>query len=302
MTNEDLALFFALGATLCFASSSLVFTEFSKRVSVLWMNCFKAFVAFTALLLTIPIFSGWHPPTPMAVGGFLLSGLLGLNIGDLFLLSAFTRLGAARTLILFGFQPLLVGIAAHFLFDQALDPSKLIAVVFLMGCLLTFSLESYRAEKRWEWLGLVFALVGVLFDTCGILVTRAAFSLSPNVTPMEGHFYRCLGALIGFAVMSRFKPVHLISGFMRWTPRTRLILFSAGLGGTYLSLLLYLNALKIGHLASVAGITITGPMFATLLESIVNRKPPSRYLLVAFALFCIGFYILIAPSAPSALP
>lgn len=296
MTNESLALFLAIGATLSFSTSSLVFAEYSKRVSVLWMNCFKATVAFCALAITITLVTGFNPISTASLGGLALSGLIGLNIGDLFLLSAFTRLGAARTLILFGFQPLMVGLSAALLFDQPFDPSRLIAVVFLIGCLVTFSLERYRTEKKWELTGLLHALAGVVLDTCGVLLTRASFGDSPDVTPIEGNFYRCFGALVGFAVMARFQPINLIQGLVQWPTKTRTLLIVASLGGTYLSLLLYLSAVKIGHLASISAIAITGPIFATAIECFLYRKLPSRYLMVAFAFFCAGFYILLRSS------
>jgi uncharacterized membrane protein len=118
--------------------------------------------------------------------------------------------------------------------------------------------------------------------------------LSPEITAMEGHFYRCLGALLGFAVISfTFQKVRLVQNFRLWTPRVRTLLIGASLGGTYLSLILYLSAVKIGHLASISSIAITGPMFATTLECLVQRKAPSRYLLVAFVFFCVGFLILL---------
>jgi drug/metabolite transporter (DMT)-like permease len=295
MDLEKLSLILALGATLSFATSSLIYAEYSKRVSVLWMNCFKSLIAFIALTLTIPIFTdGWHHAKLTAIGGLMLSGLIGLNIGDLFLLSAFTRLGVARTLILFGFQPLFVGIAAFYLFDQPLDSSRFIAVIFLIACLFTFSLERYRAARRWELKGLFYALMGVLLDTVGVLLTRASFTASPEISPMEGHFYRCLGALIGFAVISfTFRKVQLFQNFNQWTPRVRTLLIAASLGGTYFSLILYLSAVKIGHLASISSIAITGPMFATTLECLVHRKAPSKYLIAAFVFFCIGFSILL---------
>jgi drug/metabolite transporter (DMT)-like permease len=288
------ALLLTLGSTLAFSSSSLVYAEFSSRVSVLWMNCFKCSIAFLLLILTLPFMGGWHRIEPIVVGEFLISGLIGLNIADLFLLKAFTKLGAARTLMLFGFQPIVTGVGAYLLFGQSLNPTKFIAVFFMIACLFTMSLESYRAHKNWAIGGLVLALVGVTLDACGVLITRVAFETTHTMTPVESHFYRCLGALVGFAVMSRFKPLPLIDGFTRWDRRTRLLILAACFGGTYLSLLLYLNAVKLGHLASLAGITITGPMFATTLECLVKKKAPSRYLLTAFGFFAVGFYILIA--------
>ncbi len=287
-----LSYLFALGATLSFATASLVFTDYSKKISVLWMNCFKAFVAFIALVITIPLFVHWKVPAPAAFAALLFSGLIGLNIGDLFLLNAFTKLGPGRTLILFGFQPLLLSIAAFFLFDQPLEPKRLLAIIFLMACLFTFSLERYRQEKRWEVIGLFHALVGVLFDLCGILLTRWAFARDVELSPIEGHLFRCTGALLGFLVIGYFRPIGLFSNFKKYPVKSRAVLILAGLGGTYLSLILYLNAIKIGHLGSIAAISITGPMFATALECVVKRQWPSRYVLVAFVFFCAGFYIL----------
>lgn len=293
MNNETLSYILALSATLCFSTSSLVFAEYSKRVSVLWMNTFKALIALIALVITIPLFASWHLPAPWAVAGFMLSGFIGLNIGDLFLLRAFTHIGVSRTLILFGFQPLLIGVGAYLLFDQPLNPTRFIAVVFLILCLFTFSYERYKIEKRWELKGLLFALAGVSLDACGVLITRASFGMGSEITPIESHFYRCLGALIGFAVIAKWQPIHLLQGFRQWSPKIKTLIVAAALGGTYLSLLLYLTAIQIGHLASLAGIAITGPMFAAALESVLHRKAPSRYLMVAFGFFCIGFYILL---------
>ncbi|HVK61576.1 MAG TPA: DMT family transporter [Bdellovibrionales bacterium] len=293
MSNNDLALFLALGATLSFATASLVFAEFSKRVSVVWMNCFKASLAFVAFCITVPLVTSWHQPSWQSITGFMLSGFIGLNIGDLFILGAFTRLGAARTLILFGFQPLLVGLGGAILFDQPLNPARLVAVVFLIGCLFTFSLERYRAHKHWELRGLLFALTGVALDTVGILLTRASFGASPDVTPLEGNLWRCGGAVLGFALMSYKWPIRLKDGFLQWPTKTRALLIAAGLGGTFVSLSLYLTAIKIGHLASIAGIAITGPIFAATLECIHQRQAPSRYLIIAFLFFLAGFYVLL---------
>lgn len=293
MDNQTLALFLSLGATLIFATASLVYAEYSKRVSVLWMNCFKACVCLGALTITVPIMGGWNPISAFSLGALALSGLVGLNIADLFLLTAFTKLGAARTLILFGFQPLIVGVGAFFLFGQPIEGERFVAIIFLIGCLFTFSLERFRQEKRWEVAGLVFALVGVMLDSAGILLTRSAFEASPGVNAIEGNFWRSLGAVLGFALMSRVRPIPLIDGLTRWPVKTRAIIILAAFAGTFLSLSLYLTAVRIGHLASLAGIAITGPMFATFLESIVHKRWPSKYLLVALGFFLAGFYVLL---------
>lgn len=296
MTDQTLSLLLAFGATVAFATASIVYAEYSHKISVVWMNCFKAVVSFIALAVTIPFFSGWHAMDLRVFLGLLVSGFIGVNIADLFLLSSFTTLGVGRTLILFGFQPLFMGVGAYFLFGQKFGIEQTIAILFLIACLFTFSFERYRKEKRWEVKGLVYALLGVALECAGTIISRACFTANPDVTPMEGHFYRCLGAVIGFIAIGYIKPFRLVQAFREQTPKVRTALVVASMGGTYLSLLMYLTAVKIGHLASIASIGITGPVFATALECVVHRKKPSRYVVVAFGFFCVGFYLLVLTS------
>lgn len=300
-----------LGATLSFSSSSLVFAKFSRRVSVLWMNTAKAAVAFTLLCFTLPVLGMLAGPLvlPSEISAWvlLLSGAIGLGIGDLFLLDAFIRIGVSRTLMLYGFQPLLLGVGAMLMFDQSFDSHRLIAIGFLIACLLIFSLERYRETRSWEIRGLMMAIIGVSMDSAGVLLTRFAFEHSPQTRPLEGHFIRCIGALLSYAVVAaliharrrlkkspdRTPVIGLFSGFLRLDMKSRSLLLLGCFGGTYLSLCLYLTAIQSGHLASLAAISITGPMFAALLETLIQKKRPSLYLLAAFVFFVCGFYILV---------
>lgn len=305
-----------LASTLTFSSSSLIFATYSRRVSVLWMNAAKAFVALVFVSLTVPILlsmagplSAWVPPTTTATMALFISGAIALGIGDLFLLDAFVRIGVSRTLMLYGFQPIFLGLVGSLALGQtfALDIFRVVAIATLIGCLLIFSLERYRQTQSWELRGLAMAVIGVSMDSIGVLLTRYAFDQSPHTQPLEGHFIRCLGALFAYAMVALFihgrrriqgsedrtPVVGLISNFLRFDGRSRALLILGCFGGTFLSLCFYLTAIQIGHLASISAITITGPMFAALLESVVHRHRPSRYLLCAFALFIAGFTLLL---------
>lgn len=321
MNRDLLPYILTLGATLSFSSASLVFERFSKRVSVLWMNTAKAFVALALLMVTLPILwwttgtfsilgsgSGpWIPPTSLSTTVLILSGIVGLGVGDLFLLDAFIRIGVARTLMLYGFQPLLLGAGAALFFGQMFDTERLVAVAFLIGCLFVFSLERYRETRSWEIRGLIMAIIGVSMDSTGVLLTRYAFEQSPHTQPLEGHAIRCVGALLSYVVIAgvihlyrrhkmldtRTPVIGLIANFRSFDWKSRGLLLLGCFGGTYLSLCLYLTAIQIGHLASISAIAITGPMFAALLESIIQRRRPSSYLMLAFVLFLGGFYILV---------
>jgi drug/metabolite transporter (DMT)-like permease len=290
----DSSIWFALGAVIIFASSSVVYTHFSTKISVLWMNSFKATIALVAFAIAACFSKDWtHQPETRSLLAFLFSGLIGLNIADLFLLRAFKSIGAARTLLIFSFQPIFIGFASYFLFHQTISISKIFAIFFMIACVLTLSYEKFRASGRWEIWGPLCALAGVILDGIGILLTRFGFDSDAQVTVFEGNFYRCLGAGLGFFVISQFIPLGLVKSLQSLPKKPKTIVLLASFTGTFLSLTLYLTALSHGHLATITAIAGTGPIFAGIVESIWARKWPTIYLYAAFALFGCGFYLLV---------
>jgi len=137
---------YALLATLCFSSASIIFTEFAHRTSVTWVNYCKAFLATICCAITIQFFFGWQSVTTYAIVLFMLSGVIGLTIGDFFMITAFQSIGPGRTLLLYGFQPLLVGIGSYYLFGQTINPQKYIANLFYVECFLLFNLKIFKYD------------------------------------------------------------------------------------------------------------------------------------------------------------
>lgn len=290
----DSSIWFALGAVIIFASSSVVYSHFSVKISVLWMNSFKATIALVAFAIAASFSRDWnHTPATISLVAFLCSGLIGLNIADLFLLRAFKSIGAARTLLIFSFQSIFIGFASYILFQQTITASKVFAIFFMIACVLTLSYEKFRSSGKWEIMGPLCALAGVLLDGVGILLTRFAFDFDSQITVFEGNFYRCLGAGLGFFVISQFIPLGLVRSLKVLPKKSRAVVLLASFTGTFLSLSLYLTALSHGHLATVTAIAGTGPIFAGVVESIWAKKWPTIYLYAAFVLFGCGFYLLV---------
>jgi drug/metabolite transporter (DMT)-like permease len=287
------AYLFAFGATLCFALASVGFAHYARKISPLWMNAFKAIIAFISFALVFVI-SGEYESLPIAKSfwAFVMSGFLGLNVGDFFLMRAFAAIGTARTLIIFSFQPLILALFAFVAFSQRLDASKLAAVFVMIACVIVTTYEKFKKERRWEWQGPIYALAGVLLDAVGILLTRFAFDSDPSVSVFEGNFYRCLGAVVGFALMSFFFPLKVVPHLRSMSRKSRYVVLGAAFLGTVVSLSLYLSAVRVGTLATVTAIAGTSPLFAALLESIVTRKRPSIYLALSLCLFAFGFWLL----------
>lgn len=291
--SEFLTYSLILGANITFSGSTIVFTYFSQKNSVIWVNLVKSLITWICFFISISLFVGWTKISYSPLTLLLISGFIGLNISDILLLQAFTIIGPGRTLVLFSFQPIILGIAGYFLFNQSVNTGKLISIIFMIACLLVFLQERKNDTGKWQFNGFIEAFLGVTLDASGIILTRLAFEQMPTLTPFEGCFYRFSGALIGFLFLGFVvNPIKLKENFIQLSVKERATMISACLIGTYLSSVMYVTALKSAHLASISALAITGPIFASVGECLVTKKKPSKYLIVAFILFIIGILIL----------
>jgi drug/metabolite transporter (DMT)-like permease len=281
----------ALASNLFFSTSSLVFSVYARRFSPFWINQLKVLIAITLFGLSM-LYTGITPLSVTATGFLLLSGLIGLCVGDLFLFRAYATLGAGRSLVLYSFQPLMLGLYGWFMLDQAFSGRQFIAVSCMLACLGVFLLERNKFTGRWDLMSFTWAFLGILLDAVGVMLTREAYEITPALDSMQVNFIRCTGALIGYFIIRPKGIGQIVSDLKTLKSRERMLLFIACVCGTFVSLALYLTALKYAHVASLTAVAITGPVWVSLLECLWEKKLPNRYLVAAFSFFLIGFYFM----------
>lgn len=287
-------LILALGANLSFALGSQFFTYFSRKIGSVWVNTFKAIVAQIGFVLFLLITGSFAFINIEQTSSLVASGFIGLGLGDVLLLMSFKEMGPGKTLMLFAFQPLIMGVAGHYIFDQSMDLQKFSALFFFILCLIIFSLESKKIKGHWGLLGLCFAIGGMLLDAAGIVITRLIFDQGEEVTPMLTNFYRTAGALLFFGLYHFIRPIKLVEKWNSLPGKQQLGVSLGAFLGTFLSLTLFLAALQKAHLASLTGISITSAIFSSLIECVWEKRLPSSYLISAFVCFLIGMAILLS--------
>ena len=239
---------FAVGANLCFALGSQVYTLFSRKVGSAWMNLFKAAVAFVLFGVTVTFVTGWNPVSPMYIGLLIFSGMIGLGVGDVFLLRSFSEMGPGRTLMLFGFQPLILGTIGYVIFDQHVDFKKFWAITLFILCILTFSIEAFRRDGHWGVKGILMALTGMLLDATGIIFTRLAFDNNPQMGLSKEIFIAALERLWFLSSGINLGTLNFFSNFKKLENKQKWLAIVGSILGTYFSLGLYLMALQKAHL------------------------------------------------------
>jgi drug/metabolite transporter (DMT)-like permease len=265
-------------------------------VSPLWMNAFKALVASICFLLAA-FFERQLFSTSLEWISFLklfASGFIGLALGDIFLLRSYADLGPGRTLIIFSFQPSVLAIVGHFVFGQQVSPLNALALALLMTCLMFLAAERKKVHGSYRLAAFVPALIAVSCDGVGLLLTKSALTSHGEVYGIFGsNLLRCVGALVGILFLYSMSRESFFAPFKKIKKHVFAAAFFAFLG-TFVSLSVWLKAMSMEQLSTVAAIGGTGPLFTNVFEHLADRRWPSRYLYAALACFMIGFALLLS--------
>lgn len=260
----------------------------------MWINQVKVLVAFLCFVIAM-VFSKQLVPIGLSPSlMLLLSGFCGMCVGDIFLFKAFTTLGTGRSLVLYSFQPLMLGIYGFLFLGQIFNLNQFLAVVCMVVCILIFMLERNRLTGSWDLRSFLWAFFGITMDAIGVMLTRSAYESEPSLETFQVNTIRCVGALIGFLLISPKSYVQVFKDVAGLRKREQSLLVGASICGCFISLTLYLAALKYAHVGTLTSIAITGPVWVSILECAYHRRAPNAYLLGAFAFFLTGFYLMVS--------
>ena len=283
----------AIGANLTFSTASMVFSLYARRFGSMWINQVKVSVAFIAFIIATLVTGEMTTLSPTTISLLALSGLAGLCVGDIFLFRAYITLGSARSLVLYSFQPLMLGIYGYFFLGQIFSLNQTLAVVCMMICVFIFMLERNKMTGSWDYRSFMWAFLGITLDAIGVMLTRSAYEFDPSLETFQVNVIRCAGALFGFFLISPKSYLNVAKDLVQLRKREISLVVGAAICGCFISLALYLAALKYAHVGTLTAIAITGPVWVSILESLYHRRLPNIYLLGAFAFFLTGFYLMI---------
>lgn len=283
----------AIGANLAFSTSSIFFSYFTNKYSSFWMNQAKVIISLMCFAIALLVTGVWTPISWVSAGILFLSGLIGLCLGDLMLFGAFTKLGPGRTLVMFSFGPLILGLYGFFFLAQTFSFDQTIAVICMIACIFIFMLEKKGTTGSWELKSFIIAFLAILLDNFGVMLTRTAYEAQPLLHSFQVNVIRCLGAISGFVLIRPKGYLEFFQSAFKLEKREKVMLIGASICGTFVSLSLYLSAVKHAHLGTLTAISITGPVWVSIIESIYSRKLPNLYLISAFTFFLAGFYFMV---------
>ena len=158
----------ALGTSMCFAFGSTLFTFAGRELGAQRVNRVRLLLAAILIALVHWLLLGRLFPSDVpvdTVGWLMLSGVVGLVLGDVFLLQAFVLIGPRLSMLMMALAPMFSTVIAWAFLHETLDGQQLIGIALVIAGVVAVVAErqqagpsSVAATGRSYRIGLLFAL------------------------------------------------------------------------------------------------------------------------------------------------
>ncbi len=286
--------FAALAAAFLWAWASIWFTRLGQHLPVLQINLIKGLLAVTLLTMILYLRGGTLAALPAAPLGLLMvSGVIGITLGDTAYLKALQYLGPRRTLLLANLAPPMVGIIAWAFLDEGLPLRAWIGIFLTMSGVTWVILERTQQDENSLDLrkGVLFGFLAALSQSIAVVLSRAVLTRSP-IDALQSTILRLAPAILLLALWSLGRRQSLINlRAFSSQPRLAYWMIMATLLGTVLAMWLQQVAIGLTEVGIVQTLLSTSPVFILPVVAFQGEKLTTRAIGGAF-LAMIGVSLL----------
>jgi drug/metabolite transporter (DMT)-like permease len=276
-------------AAAIWAGSSIFYGQIGRQVAPLALNLTKGLLAIGYLAVTMVLTGDSFrlPSNPM--GLLLLSGFIGIAIGDTVFFGALNRIGARLTLLINTLSPVATALLADVFLGEKLRSLSYLGIVVAVAGVAgvvsdrTTSADSMDRHQQYWW-GIGCAVASALANSLASILSRQAMSSgAADLSPVATTFWRLIAGSIGILLLMALQPRNPQKLIAR---KTWLQLGFVAFFSTYIGISLQQTALKYTAAGIAQTIGATSPLFVLALDRWRGEKIGLRSL--GYALLSIG--------------
>ncbi|MEM6252322.1 MAG: DMT family transporter [Cyanobacteria bacterium P01_D01_bin.156] len=286
----------ALSAAGLWAFATLMFGRLGKQLSPLMLNLVKGIIAVGFIVLTLPIRQQLLASLPMkSVVLLLISGVVGIGLGDTAYFATVNTLGPRQALLLEMLAPPMAALMSLVFLQEQLPVLAWVGMALtLAGIVWVVSERSPKANshnpKPTIIRGLCFGIVAALGQSIGSVLSRAALA-DTAVDPLWSTLLRLSAGLvcIGGLLLFRRQAQTCIR------PSSRLLggVAIAAFFGTYLGIWLQQVALKYSPTGVAQSLLATSPIMVLPMALIIGERVTFRAVCGAIVAL-VGVWLLFS--------
>lgn len=269
----------ALSAALAWAVAAVWFERVGRHVRPMELNLLKGLGAILLMTLTLLVLGDSLAALPgWALGLLLLSGALGIGLGDSAYFAALRRVGVRRALLLGTLAPPLTALLGLFLGERLALSAWLGILLTSAGVawVITERTAGQDGRERQPWAGIGFGFFAALAQAGGAVLSRLVF-LQTTVSPLQSALLR-LAAGVSLLLVLLLVQRQRVLGW-RQLPQARQLagwLALAVLIGTFLAIWLQQISFKLAPTAIAQTLLATSPLFGLPIAWRMGERLSSR--------------------------
>ncbi|TQV74042.1 DMT family transporter [Aliikangiella marina] len=272
----------ALTTAFCWALATVYFRQLGHAFSPLTLNLWKGILSIVCLSFVL---IGFSPSLPELkyVYWLLISGVIGIGIGDTAFFAALNRLGERNTLLVAEtLAPIFTALLAIIWINEWLTPIQWLAIaVVLLGVDIVLRCKKSRSPSQPISLtGLSLAAIAALCQASGAVIGRFVLTRS-DIDPATASLIRLIGgiAVVIFVLLVTRKS---------WLPKKpadanvwRLLVLATFIG-TFLALILQMYAFSQTQAAIVQSLFATCIIFSLLIAKLQGQPVTPKAVIGSF--------------------
>ncbi|MGX9419464.1 DMT family transporter [Vibrio sp. RC27] len=288
----------ALAAALLWAVSSMVSVIPARHLGSFSYSRWRMGCTSVILIAAILYTGGWQTVQINQIPPMMLSGLIGIFIGDTALFACFNRMGPRQAGLLFSCHAVFSAILGFFLFSETMSSLELLGSTLVFIGVITAILFRGKAKETHQlemvhgkvWLGIALGLTAALCQALGGIIAKPV--MQTNIDPISASAIRMMTAFVAHQLlfMSGFKASQPI---LKITKNIFLITALNGFMAMALGMTLILYALRTGNVGMVALLSSTTPIMLLPLMWMYTKQRPNVYAWFGAFLAVFGTGILV---------
>lgn len=283
----------ALAAACLWAASSVVYTILGQRIQPLQLNIAKGIIAIAFIFVHLIVSRQGIPNLdPVSVQLLLLSGAIGIGLGDTAYFSALNYVGARLTLLIETLAPPVSALLALIFLDEKLSAFAwcgILLTILGIAWVITERNADSAIEIQNRNKGIFWAVLAALTQAIGAVLSRSALTLS-SISPLWSTLWR-LFAGVAIAVLILLFSDRTLQLFSKviWTRKAVAAILLTAFASTYLGILLQQVSLKYAPAGIAQTLSSTSPLFVLPLVAVLGDRISLRTILgVSIAIIGIG--------------
>ena len=289
-----IGIFSALGASLSWTYACFIWRNQTKYNKPLDINLLKNL--FASIFFSPVIFTLQDIAQSKSLLLLLLSGIIGIGLGDTFYLKSLKLIGTRKTLSIEALSPILAALCGGYFINENLSTKSWIGIIIVSISIIYILKnnnnlidENYNFSKNnFAFRNYIYSFLSVFCAVIGALLSRYIF-LGTNLNPLQTTEIRLLGSLIFLIIISRFK----INFFIKRINSIEKIRFILSIVlGTNIGI--YLQQLVFQNLPLGIGWTIlsTSPIFSLFFTKREEGNLSKKTIIFTIFLF-LGLILII---------